>query len=169
MRGISGRPRARLEAPGQALLLEHHGHHGLAATLTTPACLSTAYVRLFDPSTSIFEMMVFSTPCTSRSLDFKGLALTYDTLSQQQSSTVLRIADEVGAAHKDHPVLAFDADRCPAENEERGLVVRKRKAAAGGKRHARNTSCTSMNLLTHCCPQLSAHSLSGRPGRLEKR
>ena len=30
---------------------------------TTPACLSTAYVLLLDPSTSIFDTMGFSTPC----------------------------------------------------------------------------------------------------------
>lgn len=31
--------------------------------LTMPACRSTAYVLLFDPSTSIFERIGFSTPC----------------------------------------------------------------------------------------------------------
>ena len=30
--------------------------------LTTPAWMSTAYVLLLEPSTSIFETMVFSTP-----------------------------------------------------------------------------------------------------------
>lgn len=31
--------------------------------LTTPACLSTAYALLLEPSTNIFETMGFSTPC----------------------------------------------------------------------------------------------------------
>lgn len=36
--------------------------------LTTPAWRSTAYVRLFDPFSSILEIIGFSTPCSQRKL-----------------------------------------------------------------------------------------------------
>ena len=42
------------------------------AGLTTPACLSIAYVRLLDPFSNILETIGFSTPCNPPAFQASG-------------------------------------------------------------------------------------------------
>jgi hypothetical protein len=130
--------------------------------LTMPTCWSTLYMRLFEPSTSSFDTISFSTAC-AQDTENRAAHGVWHSAGQGQTGGGAGKQKLLGIrqTHQHHSILALDAHGSAAHREHH------RQASEAGSCHPDHAAHAGPCPCTCCCRPPSAHSLSETPFHLE--